>query len=143
MSKVKPFSGNSTWLNKVDYNNNIDYFFTQRKIVETSEYIDDKTLERKEKKETVTHNFLAINFPTVKDNFSNIKIEIWGDNGFNYNGELITSKGNIPNLMLKLNDDSEIFVKLIYYNSNNIDNNNEKTYIHFIPVIKRYQKKLI
>jgi hypothetical protein len=135
MSGIKPFN-KSSWMTKINNESSIDFFFTQRKIVETSEYIDDKTLERKEKKESVTHNFLAINLPSVKDDFNNIKIEIWGDKGYNYEGEIKTLKGQCPNLILKLNDDTEMFVKLIYTNNNNI----EKTYIHFINVLKRYQK---
>ena len=111
-------------------------FFTQRKVVETSEYIDDKTLERKDKKETITHNFLAINLPIVKDNFNSIDIEIWGDKGYNYEGGIKTIKGQCPNLLLKLNEDTELFLKLIYKN----ENNDEKIYTHFINVLKRYQK---
>ena len=134
MSTVKPFN-KSNWMKKIDYNNNIDYFFTQRKVVETTEYLDDKTLERKEKKENVTHNFLAINFPNVKEEYNNIKIEVWGDKGYNYEGEIINHKGIMPNLMLKLNEDTEIFLKLTYLNENDF-----KTYITFINVLKRYQK---
>ncbi len=135
MSGVKPFN-KSSWMTKINNESSMDFFFTQRKVVETSEYIDDKTLERKEKKETITHNFLAINLPLVKEDFNNIKIEIWGDRGYNYEGNIETFKGNFPNLMLKLNDDSEMFIKLIYKNESGI----EKTYTHFINVLKRYQK---
>jgi len=135
MSSIKPFN-KSSWMTKINNETSIDFFFTQRKVVETSEYIDDKTLERKEKKETITHNFLAINLPLVKEDFNNIKIEIWGDRGYNYEGNIETFKGNFPNLMLKLNDDSEMFIKLIYKN----EAGDEKTYTHFINVLKRYQK---
>tara|TARA_Y100000590_G_scaffold171157_1_gene195780 strand:- start:3721 stop:4128 length:408 start_codon:yes stop_codon:yes gene_type:complete len=135
MSSIKPFN-KSSWMTKINNETSIDFFFTQRKVVETSEYIDDKTLERKEKKETITHNFLAINLPLVKEDFNNIKIEIWGDRGYNYEGNIQTFKGNFPNLMLKLNDDSEMFIKLIYKN----EAGDEKTYTHFINVLKRYQK---
>jgi hypothetical protein len=135
MSSVKPFN-KSSWMSKISSDSSIDFFFTQRKVIETNEYIDDKTLERKEKKETITHNFLAINLPIVKDDFKNTKIEIWGDKGYNYEGEIKTVKGHCPNLMVKLNDDTEMFIKLIYTNQNN----DEKTYIHFINVLKRYQK---
>ena len=135
MSSIKPFN-KSSWMTKINNESCIDFFFTQRKVDETSEYIDDKTLERKEKKETITYNFLAINLPIVKDDFNNIRIEIWGDKGYNYEGNIQTFKGNFPNLMLKLNDDSEMFIKLIYKN----DAGDEKTYTHFINVLKRYQK---
>ena len=135
MSSVKPFN-KSPWMTKINNDSSIDFFFTQRKVIETSEYLDDKTLERKKKKETITHNFLAINLPIVKDDFKNIKIELWGDKGYNYEGEIKTLKGHCPNLLLKLNDDTEIFIKLIYINSTN----EEKIYINFINVLKRYQK---
>ena len=87
MAEIKPFNSNKpSWLNKIDYNYNIDFFFTQRKVTETIEFIDKKTLERKNKQETKIHNFLALNFPTLKDlNFPLlIKIEVWGDKNFNY-----------------------------------------------------------
>ena len=134
---IKPFEGNSKWMNKVDFkNDNIDFFFTQRKVVECVEYIDESNLERKEKKKTVMYNFLAINLPTPKKYYEKIKIEIWGDKELNYIGELLNIKGSSPNFMIKLNDDTQIFVKLIY------DNNDDdiKTYYRFIPVLKRYQK---
>ena len=135
MSGVKPFN-TSNWLKKIDYDNNIDYFFTQRKIVESIEYVDESTLERKTKKESVMHNFLAINLPLIKEDFNHIKIEVWGDKSFNYEGEIVNYKGISPSIMLKLNDDTKIFIKLIYFN----DTNHLKTYINFIEVLKRYQK---
>jgi len=135
MSTVKPFN-KSSWMTKINNDSSIDFFFTQRKVVETSEYLDEKTLERKEKKETKTHNFLAINLPSVKEELNTIKVEIWGDRGYNFEGEVKTLKGQYPNLMLKLNEDTEMFIKLIYINKNN----EQKTYIHFINVLKRYQK---
>ena len=81
-------------------------------------------------------NFLAINLPAPKKYYTNIKIEIWGDKELNYIGELVNTKGNPPNFMIKLNDDSQIFIKLIYYNNDD----DIKTYYRFIPVLKRYQK---
>lgn len=136
-STVKAFNNSSNWMNAIELNNNIEYFFTQRKIIETSEYIDQKTLERKQKKETVTHNFLAINLPIMKSNYKYIKIEIWGNNGYNYEGQMINYKGINPNLMLKLNNDTEMFVKMIFYEE---DETKYKTFISFIPILKRYQK---
>ena len=135
-NKVKAFNNKSSWMKQIDYDNNIDYFFTQRKVIETTEYVDEQTLERKQKKENIIHNFLAINLPITKENYNCIKIEIWGDKGFNYEGQFKTIKGICPNLMLKLNDDTEMFIKLIYVNLSN----EEKTYINFINVLKRYQK---
>ena len=135
MSSIKPFN-NSNWLKQIDNTTDIDYFFTQRKVTETVEYLEDNTLERKKKKETVTHNFLAINLPIIKEEFNKIKVELWGDKSYNYEGEIISNKGICPNLMLKLNEDTQMFIKLIYSN----ENNDVKTYIHFIPILKRYQK---
>ena len=44
----------SEWLNQINninsIENNIDYFFTQRKVTEIEEIIDEKTLERKKNK---------------------------------------------------------------------------------------------
>ena len=75
------FEQNSNWLsqetNTNSIENNIDYFFTQRKVNELEEYIDEKTLERKKKKTCSIYNFLAINFPV--NNFKNhtsLKIDI-------------------------------------------------------------------
>ena len=57
----------SQWLNQLNslntIENTIDYFFTQRKVTEFEELLDEKTLERKTKKIIAIHNFLAINFP--------------------------------------------------------------------------------
>jgi hypothetical protein len=137
MSNIKPFN-KLNWLKQINYNDNIDYFFTQRKVVETTEYVDESTLERKEKKENITHNFLAINLPVLKEEYNKVNIEVWGDKGYNYEGCIINYKGNTPNLILKLLEDTEIFVKLIYKNEEK--ENDNKTYISFINVLKRYQK---
>jgi hypothetical protein len=58
---------------------NIDYFFTQRTLIEENEYID-KNMNRKIKKNKVTHNFLAINIPlNIVYNFTNKIIETSDD----------------------------------------------------------------
>jgi len=132
MSDLKSAFTNPSWSN-IECSNNLDYFFTQRKVTETRDYVDKKTMERKEKQETITHNFLAINFPDGKCE-TTINVEIWGDNGFNYKGVIIIEKGDVPNLLLKLEKDTQLFVKLIY-----TFNSDVKTYIHFIPINKRYQ----
>lgn len=136
MAELSEFN-NSNWITKINFSKNIDYFFTQRKVTQTSEYIDTETLERKEKKETITQNFLAIYFPNISDEYNKIDIEIWGDTGYNYEGTLSNRKGTIPNLLLSLFEDSEIFVKLTYHNETDKD---IKTYINFINILKRYQK---
>ena len=71
MATVQAYDSNLDWLSNVNHDNNIDYFFTQRKVVEYDEFIDEKTLERKKKKRTTMYNFLAINFPN--NQFTNKK----------------------------------------------------------------------
>ena len=79
---------NSNFENIVNINNNdvIDNFFTQRKVTEYEEYIDEKTMQRKKKKKEVTYNFLALNIPyslhVNNDNIS-IDINIWVMKGLN------------------------------------------------------------
>ncbi len=49
----------SEWLNTINnintIENNIDHFFTQRKITEYEDIIDEKTLERKKNKKIVVY----------------------------------------------------------------------------------------
>ena len=142
MATVYPYDSNtnSNWLNKINDNveNVIDYFFTQRKITEYEEVIEEKTLERIKKKCNRTYNFLAINFPTIQfKNLQNlsIEVEIWGDEMYNFKGVINKNEGEIPHLMIKLKEDKMIFVKLVFKNDDKIC----KTFINFIPVIKRYQ----
>lgn len=131
----------SEWLNQLNnehtVDNTIDYFFTQRKVIEYDESIDEKTLERKKKKNACMYNFLAINFPTCFKSIDNliIDVEIWGDEKFNFRGTLNKTDGEIPHLLLKLKDDKMIFIKLIFKDTDKI----LRTFISFIPVIKRYQ----
>lgn len=143
MSTIYPYNQvtQSNWLNQINdqtIENCIDYFFTQRRITEVEDIIDDKTLERKKKKIQCIYNFLAINFPsTLFKNLQHliIDIEIWGDEKFNFSGSITKTNGEIPHLMLKLKDDKNIFIKLIFRDNDKMI----KTYISFIPVIKRYQ----
>ena len=139
------FEQNSNWLsqetNLNSIENNIDYFFTQRKVNELEEYIDEKTLERKKKKTCSIYNFLAINFPV--NNFKNhislkIDIEIWGDMMFNFKGTIIKNDGDIPHLLVKLKEDKHIFVKIIFKDDDKL----HKTFISFIPITKRYQHSI-
>ncbi len=131
----------SDWLNQLNnlntIENTIDYFFTQRKVTEFEEILDEKTLERKTKKNVAIHNFLAINFPInyfKHYHLLEIDIEIWGDNKFNFKGKLLREDGEIPHLMIKLKEDKNIFVKLIFK-----DSKLTKTFISFIPITRRYQ----
>ncbi len=132
----------SEWLNQISninsIENNIDYFFTQRKVNEIEEIIDEKTLERKKTKVCHIYNFLAINLPTNSfKSYQNliIDIEIWGDNNYNFKGTFIKQDGEIPHIMVKLKEDKNIFVKLIFKDNDKLN----KTYISFIPVTKRFQ----
>ncbi len=131
----------SEWLNQINSNtvdNSIDYFFTQRKVNETIDIIDEKTLERKKQKVCNTSNFLAINLPThlFKNNHNLlIDIEIWGDNMFNFKGTINKQDGEIPHILIKLKEDKQIFLKIIFMENDKI----LKTYISFIPVTKRFQ----
>ena len=143
MANIEYYDPNSEWLNQIDHDNNLDHFFTQRKVVEYYEEMDNKTLERIKKKKNVIHNFLAINLPN--NQFENINkskldisidVEIWGDEKYNYKGMINNKSGEIPHLLIKLNSDKQIFVKLIYKDG---DNNILKTFVSFIPIIKRYQ----
>jgi hypothetical protein len=142
MTTLYPYDKNtSEWLNNINENNidtTIDYFFTQRKVTEYEEIIEEKTLLRKKKKYNRIYNFLAINFPILQfKNVPNltIDIEIWGDEKFNFKGSIKKEDGDIPHLMLKLKDDKIIFVKLIFHDNDK----NTKTFINFIQVNKRYQ----
>jgi hypothetical protein len=130
----------SEWLNQINssIDNNIDYFFTQRKVSEFVETLDEKTLERKTQKVCNVYNFLAINLPThlFKNNHNLIiDVEIWGDNMYNFKGSIKRQEGDMPHIMIKLKEDKQIFVKLIFRE----DDKNLKTYISFIPVTKRFQ----
>ncbi len=132
----------SDWLNQINnvnsIENNIDYFFTQRKVTEVIELIDEKTLERKKKKIKLVSNFLAINMPTqFFKNYAilTIDIEIWGDNMFHFKGSIVKHDGEIPQFMIKLKEDKNIFIKLIFKDNDKL----QKTFISFIPITKRYQ----
>lgn len=138
MTEIEGFKQEMNWMTRLELDSNIDYFFTQRRVIEYDEYLDEKTLERKKKKKNVTYNFLALNFPNNQfKNNSNIiiDIEIWGDEKYNYKGYLCNKSGDIPHLLLKLNNDKQLFIKLVYKENEKI----LKTFTTFIPITKRYQ----
>lgn len=118
----------------------IDYFFTQRKVTEYEEYIDQKDMLRKKKKSIRTYNWLALNLPTkffdkvnLNNNFE-IIIEIWGDKQHHFEGTFNRKKGIIPHILIKLNGDTQIFVKLKFKM-----NDTDKIFTNFIQIPKRYQ----
>lgn len=135
-------------LKKSDKNfKTIDYFFLQRTLTEEQEFFD-KNMNRQIKKVKVTHNFLALNIPTISniinDNLQNTKsavfdIEIYGDEGYHYKGTITSYKGNIPNFMIPIKGDKKLF---IHVNHNLIDSNKNPistNYVNFIEVPKRHQ----
>lgn len=128
---------------------NLDYFFTQRNMTEEQEYID-KHMVRKTKKVKVTHNFLALNIPTIlttnnstgqmTEQSLGFDIEVYGDDGYHYKGTITSYQGIVPNFMIPLKGDNKIFVHINYkYNdSNNLLTN--KKFINFIDVPKRFKQ---
>jgi hypothetical protein len=108
-------------------------------------------MNRKIKKNKVTHKFLALNIPIniITNNNNNLQsqtlieneplgfdIEIFGDEGFHYKGTLTSYFGVVPNFMIPIKGDKKIFVNINY---NFIENNNAKKFISFIEVPKRFQ----
>ena len=134
---------NAKFENTVKLNNHndvIDHFFTQRRVTEHEDIID-KHMNRKKKKKDTTYNFIAITIPYyeyIESSEVEIEVKIWGDEGFKYTGNILAKEGYIPSLLLKLNTDKELFVNLkIKYN--NGEEQNEKEYVTFINIPKRYQ----
>lgn len=129
----------------------LDYFFTQRNMTEEQEFID-KNMNRKTKKVKVTHNFLALNIPTIlttnnvtgqmTEQSLGFDIEVYGDDGYHYKGTITSYQGIVPNFMIPLKGDNKIFVHINYkYNdSNNLLSN--KKFINFIEVPKRFKQTI-
>ena len=116
-----------------NFNDNLDYFFTQRKVTEYEDILDSN-MNRKKNKIIKNYNFLKINLPfdfIKKKDTNDIQMEIWGDKGYFYTGRISENEGIMPHLLIRLNGDSQIFVKLYL--------KNEDTVISFIQVPKRYQ----
>ena len=125
---------------KLNHSDNIDHFFTQRKVTEYEEYLD-KNMNRKKKKKDITYNFIAINIPYyVKVNNDEIivKANIWGDEGFKYVGSFNNTEGYIPSILLRLGADKQLFINLKVIIKNG-DEMNEKEYVTFVSIPKRYQ----
>jgi len=141
---------NITFVNKKSFQN-LDYFFTQRTLNEDQEYFD-KNMNRKNKKIKVTHNFLTINIPTIISSPDNntqnesigFDIEIFGDEGYNYKGSIMSYNGTIPNFTIPIQNDKKLFIHINYnFKSNNeFSKNNYKKFINFIDVPKRYQTNI-
>lgn len=127
---------------------NIDYFFTQRTMTEEHEYID-KHMNRKNKKVKVTHNFLALNIPTIVSTVNSngqtvekplgFDIEIYGDEGYNYKGSITSYLGTIPNFMIPIKGDKKLFININYKFTDVAENTNVRKFVNFIEVPKRFQ----
>ena len=130
----------------------ISHFFTQRKITESQDILNPNTLKRTKKDIHFTQNYLAIILP--KDEHSpRLRIEIFGNYGYCYQGEIISYTNKSPHLLVPLNDDKEMFINIYNYiddteneeheqedQSKNINNKQKRIkYISFIHVPKRYQ----
>jgi hypothetical protein len=116
----------------------IDYFFTQRNLKEDHEFLD-QNMNRKNKQVNISYNFLGVSIPQSElkeDIHSTVEADIFGDIGYHFKGSIITLKGCSPNFIIPLKGDKKIFVHLTYKESNN---ENQKEYICFIDVPKRFQ----
>ena len=71
-------------------------------------------MNRKKKKKEYVYNFIAITIPHYQYVESEVKIDlkIWGDEQFKYLGSITSNEGLIPNILLKLNNDKQLFVNL-------------------------------
>jgi hypothetical protein len=126
----------------------LDYFFTQRTMNETQDYIDINLI-RQNKKIKITHNFLALNIPsnisTITQSGQNIDkpfafdIKIFGDEGYHYEGTISSFEGIIPNFMIHVKKDKKIFVHIVYKFKDTNNNILIKEFINFIDVPKRFQ----
>ncbi len=124
----------------INHSDNIDHFFTQRKVTEYEEYLD-KNMNRKKKKKDFTYNFIAINIPYnsyVRNETIEVNANIWGDEGFKYVGSLICKEGYVPNILLRLAADKQLFINLKVITKNG-EEINEKEHVTFISIPKRYQ----
>ena len=127
---------------------NIDYFFTQRTLTEEQDFID-KNMNRKMKKIKVTHNFLALNIPTIiTTNTTNgltiekplgFDIEIFGDDGYHYKGTISSFQGIIPNFMIPIKGDKKLIININYKFNDSNENSTTKKFVNFIEVPKRFQ----
>jgi hypothetical protein len=125
-----------------------DYFFTQRTLNEDREYID-KNMNRKTKKVKVSHNFLALNIPTISTSITEngetsekpmgFDIEIFGDDGYHYKGTITSYEGIIPNFMVPIKGDKKLFINVNYKFTDTNNNTLFKKFVNFIEVPKRFQ----
>lgn len=115
----------------------IDYFFTQKTLIEDIEQID-KNMNRETKKIKIIKNFLALNIPTLITTVSSngqtlekplgFDIEIFGDEGYHYKGTITSYQGIIPNFMIPIKNDKKLFVNINYNLINYNDSINNQSY---------------
>jgi hypothetical protein len=117
---------------------NIDYFFTQRTLIEEKEYID-KNMCRQIKKVKVTNNFLALNIPIINNNSLDFNVEIFGDEGYHYKGNIKSYQGNIPGFIVLIKGDKKLFINIDHNYKDENNNILYKKFVNFIDVPKRFQ----
>jgi hypothetical protein len=117
----------------------IEYFFMQKVLHEEGEIIDDN-LNRINTKKKIIHNYLCLDIPTHDTiNISNqlveecksYNIDIYGDKGYIYKGKIEPYNNSILNLMIPIKNDKQFFINVKI-------NDNNKQYINFITVPKKY-----
>ena len=111
------FSGKISNNLQLNNQNSIDHFFTQRKITKHVEYVDTKDMKRKKKKVDVKLNFIAINIPyydNVVDNTVSIEMKVFGNSSLKYYGVHESKEGFFPSIMLKLGEDKQLFVHIVF-----------------------------
>lgn len=114
----------------------ISHFFTQRKITESQDALNPTTLERTKKEVNFTNNFLALVLPKDETS-SKLCLEIYGNKGYCFQGEITSYTEILPHILIPLNDDKEIFVNI--YKPDKETNEKKIKYLSFIHVPKRYQ----
>ena len=118
----------------------ISHFFTQRKITESIDGLNPKTLARTKKDINFVNNYLALVLPK-DENSPKLIIEIYGNNGYCFQGEINSYTENTPHLLIPLQDDKEIFINIYDYKKDKDGTIKEKQskYVSFIHIPKRYQ----
>lgn len=141
MADLSEAFNNKIQSNLVTNQDSIDHFFTQRKITKHVEYLDHKDMTRKQKKNDVTLNFIAINVPYYEhisnDQPITIDMKVYGNENLKYYGSHEIKEGFFPSILLKLSSDKQLFVHLKFNKSG--DQILEKEYVSFIDIPKRYQ----
>ena len=134
------FSGKISNNLQLNNQNSIDHFFTQRKITKHVEYVDTKDIKRKKKKVDVKLNFIAINIPyydNVVDNTVSIEMKVFGNSSLKYYGVHESKEGFFPSIMLKLGEDKQLFVHIVFKKGD--EHIVGKEYVSFVDIPARYQ----